>query len=112
MNRIDSGKQLKTLAVILFIAIALAGCYGSYQLSADIYRGHLYDFNTGLFLAGLIVTLIVAYLSSIMIYAFGDLVENTKNTAQGMNALRKELSDYAKTVAEAKEKVPSDITQG
>lgn len=114
MNRINSGKQLKILAVIIFIVIVVAGCYLSYDLSMERYgyAGRYTALNGGKFFIGISVSVIVGYLASIMLYAFGDLVDNTAKTVQGIKELKeKTLGETNPVVVEEVKKVPLNNTQ-
>ena len=77
----NAGKQLKTIAVIVGIVIVIAGLVLTYNLSKDSYydswRGWQETVNGGIFFLGLVVSCVVGYLSTISLYAFGVLVDNS-----------------------------------
>ena len=87
----NAGKQLKTIAVIVGIVIVIAGLVLTYNLSKDSYydswRGWQETVNGGIFFLGLVVSCVVGYLSTISLYAFGVLVDNSTKTVEILEKL-------------------------
>jgi len=92
----NPGKTLKTLGKIAFLIGWIACLAEGWYLSA----GEKGEFKIWLFLAFLIGGFIVAYLSSIGIVAFGELVENSqtiKEELQKMTVEKKQANDNLPT---------------
>ena len=87
----NAGKQLKTIAVIVGIVIVIAGLVLTYNLAQDSYydswRGWQETVNGGIFFLGLVVSCVVGYLSTISLYAFGVLVDNSAKTVEILERL-------------------------
>lgn len=74
------GKVLQTLAVIVAMLLAIAGIIWGIVFLAN-----------GAGLMGVLLILVsplAAYLSSLILYAFGELVENTKKIAENTASLQ------------------------
>ena len=85
----DSGKVIKKLAIICFFvgvvgSIILAIVYGKAPTG---YYNEM-SFNFFAFLGFLVGGLLVNFVSSIFLYAFGDLVDNVKTMARNNSPVR------------------------
>lgn len=87
MNKSSVGKQVKGLAIILFVIIFVAGCVVSYYQT--VY--YLWQPNYTLLTVGVIMSAIVGYLLSIFLYAFGVIIDNTTEMSSKMEEILIEL---------------------
>lgn len=91
----NSGKKLKSLAKFIFwLAIIL-----NILIFIGIYLGAVEEIGSGspiafvLFIAlGVVIGMLVGWLSSIILYAFGELVEDTRSIRKTLNRIDYKLS--------------------
>lgn len=90
MKKSSVGKQVKVLSIIVFAIIFVAGCVASYYyiLPAPGWADYT-DYIR--FAVGVIASAIVGYLSSIFLYAYGVIIDNTSETASKMEEILIEL---------------------
>ncbi len=79
----NPGQKIKTVAKILFWVLVAASIFLAYQLGcAHQYRyilGYYRKFRAALFFPILIGGPLVSYAVSLLLYGYGELVENSKN---------------------------------
>ena len=96
MSNHNVGRQIRILAIIFALIIFLVGVYLSYDYARDDWYGfHYIDF-----IIGLVIFAVSAYISTIFIYGFGELVENSAKIAENTSKLlaeqKKNESDTTK----------------
>ena len=79
MKNFNAGKQIKILAIILAIIILTVGIFLSYNYAQYTVYGYTryHSFNNTNFIIGVAIFALIAYVSSIFLYGFGELVENS-----------------------------------
>lgn len=86
----NPGKKMKSLAIVLFIVILIIGLVVSYILAQETVYAH-WDYveqtNGGKFFLGFVVSVVLAYISALCVYAFGELVENSKIAADAISKM-------------------------
>lgn len=75
----NTGKALKTLAIIVSFIV---------EIACIIYSIILLFEGEGIFFLILIASPVISYLSALVLYAFGELVENTKKIAENTASLQ------------------------
>mgnify|MGYP003554885039 CR=1 FL=1 len=102
MKNFNAGKQIKILAIILAIIILTVGIILSYNYAEYTVYGYTryHSFNNTNFIIGIAIFAVVAYVSSIFLYGFGELVENSakiaENTSKLLEEQKKNESDTTK----------------
>ena len=72
----DPGKKIKTVAKVLFVVQVIAAVVLAFVFGIE--RGHYSNyFHAGLFFLILIGGIIFAYISNLILYGFGAIVENS-----------------------------------
>lgn len=101
----NAGKQLKIIAIVLGVLVVIAGLMFTYAISSEwswYYGGRI-------FFLGLVASVALGYLSSIFLYAFGVLVENSAKTVATLERLET-LEKLEATKNAAKPKVAVNFT--
>ena len=86
----NPGNKLKMIAIVMFLIVFIAGCVGFYFLSLEtVYNGRWYveEVNAFILIVGIITSAIVSYVTSIGLYAFGELVECSTQTLVVQNEI-------------------------
>lgn len=89
MSGFNSGRQIKVLAVILFLIVLGAGCYLSYTFACACNTDSSGP-EPKVFAIGIVIFVIGGYLSALFVYAFGALVDSSIETEYNTRRLLKE----------------------
>lgn len=83
------GEKLKALAIIDFIIMLIASVVLAFIYGKSGYRN---EFNIGLFLLIAVVGSLVGYIFSLVLYAFGELIDSSERNAYNSTELLQLLS--------------------
>ena len=100
----DSGKTIKKIAIICFF-VGVAGSVILAIVYGKVPTGYYAEmrFNFFAFLGILVGCLIVNFINSILLYAFGDLVDNVKTMAKNNSPVRENKSATAENSSAVKQ---------
>ena len=88
----NPGKKLKILAIIVFFLCIFAGvCAGVLSI---LLRNSLIGIIIGV--AFIIVSIILAWIGSLLVYSFGQLVQSTENNEMLLKRINKRLDKIEK----------------
>ncbi len=88
----DSGKKLKIVAIVVFFVLILAGvCAGVLSI---LIRNSLIGIIIGV--AFIFISIILAWLVSLLIYSFGQLVHSAENNELLLKRINKRLDAIEK----------------
>lgn len=88
------GEKLKTLAIIDFVIMLIASVVLAFIYGKSGYRNEL---NIGLFLLIAVVGSLAGYISSLVLYAFGELIDSSQIGAHNSAELLRLLSSKEST---------------